>query len=209
MVQLVQFDRSGTYITPPLDYHANPHVFIRLILGLSSTDESLLGLDTSIQWEIENGRKVSGTITTTDAGHSTSKQQPETVYTLKNVNPTFSRSNIRGRGTTCWLVHQPGKKDLLVKDAWRTGARVAEHKYLEAARGIPGVVTMISHEYLLQTRDFRPENHAVDSSFQNRTKLRIVMEAHGPALDHYKSRYQLVAALRNAIKGAIPCFRYI
>lgn len=200
-VQLVHYDRSGTYVTPALNYHSEPHTFVRLILGLTAADEAVLGFDTTIRWKIENGRKVSGTITTTDTGSAMSNAQKPIVYHLKRTGSSFARATIRGRGTTCWLVRQPGGKDLIIKDAWHTGTRLPEHEYLEAARGISGVVQMISYEYLGRASDHRPTSYAGDPVFQDRRKLRIVMEAHGPALEHFKSRYQFVSALRHAIQG--------
>lgn len=59
---MVHFDSTGAYITPFFNYHDNPHAFVRLILGLTTTDESVLGLDTTIQWTIQNGMKASGKI---------------------------------------------------------------------------------------------------------------------------------------------------
>lgn len=201
MVQLVHYDRSGTYITPPLNYHSEPHTFVRLILGLTSTDETVLGFDNTVRWEIENGRKVSGTITLSGTGCAVAEGRKPIVYHLKGTKPSFSRPSICGRGTTCWLVQQPGGKDLIIKDAWRTGSRLPEHEYLEAARGIPGIVQMISYEYLGEASDHRPTAYAGDPVFQDRRKLRIVMEAHGSVLEQFKSRYQFVAALRHAIRA--------
>lgn len=199
MVRLMHYDRTGTYMTPPFDYHSDPHTFVRLILGLTSTDEKVLGLDQSIRWKTTNGRKISGTIAVTDT--SVVDEGTTVVYEMKKVKPVFIRPSVCGRGTTCWLVKQPGGRDLLIKDSWRTGERTPEHEYLKAARGVPGVVQMISYEYLGQTRDWRPVTYVGEAVLDNRGKLRIVMEAHGPDLEHYKSRYQLVAALRDAIRA--------
>lgn len=198
-IRLIHYDRTGVYITPPFDYHNDPHTFVRLILGLSSFDESVLGFDTTIRWHIEHGRKVSGTITTVPSGNGV--QQTPVVYKMKELAPVFLRSAICGRGTTCWLVKTPAGKDLVIKDSWRTGTRMAEHEYLEAAKGVAGVARMVSYQYLGQTSDSAPSMLVSDSAPEHRTQLRIVLEAHGPSLNHYRSRYQLVAALRSAIKG--------
>ncbi|KAJ3539452.1 hypothetical protein NMY22_g4727 [Coprinellus aureogranulatus] len=66
-LRLVHFDRAGAEITPPIDLHQNPTIFIRLVAGLSSSDEHRLGIDTSIQWSIVNGMKGKGTLTTTSS----------------------------------------------------------------------------------------------------------------------------------------------
>ncbi|KAF5341255.1 hypothetical protein D9611_005961 [Ephemerocybe angulata] len=57
------------HLTPLINIHNNPRTFIRLVLGLSSPDESVLGLDTSIQWTSNpaTGAKSAGTITSVDA----------------------------------------------------------------------------------------------------------------------------------------------
>ncbi|TEB22076.1 hypothetical protein FA13DRAFT_1799188 [Coprinellus micaceus] len=63
-VCLVHYDRSGVYFSPLIDINKEKETFIRLILGVSSPDEKILGLDTSVQWVIDDvtGRKVSGTV---------------------------------------------------------------------------------------------------------------------------------------------------
>lgn len=200
-VRLVHYDRTGTYITPACDYHQDPYTFVRLVLGLTSTDENVLGFDTSIQWTIKNGKKVSGTITTTSAAEANPEAQGTVVYDLAKINPVFSRPNLCGRGTTCWLVEQSGGKNLMIKDAWRTDTRMAEHHYLDAAKSVSGVVQMISYQYLCQTSDYRPSSYDGDAVPESRRKLRIVMEVYGPDISRYKSRYQLVSALRSAIKA--------
>lgn len=205
MVRLMHYDRAGTYITPPFDYHNDPHTFVRLVLGVTSTDEDVLGFDQTIRWEIRDGKKISGTITVTDT--SVVKEGRTTVYAMRNIAPVFRRSSVSGRGTTCWLVDQPGGRPLLVKEAWRTGTRMPEHEYLKAARGVRGVVQMILYEYLGRTTDWRPGTYPGDPSVNNRSKLRIVMEAHGPSLDHYKSRSQLLSAVRDAIRGTCGMFQ--
>lgn len=201
MARLVHCDRTGTTITPFFNYHNDPHAFIRLILGLTSSDEATLGLDTTVQWKIEGGKKVSGTIVTVGLGNTSIAEQDSKVYRLEKIRPVFARSTTGGRGTTCWLVEGSNAQTLLIKDSWRTGKRMAEHEYLDAAKEVKGVVHMISYQYLGQTSDYVPPGCVSDPALQNRSKLRLVMEAHGLALDHYHSRHQLVAALRSAIRG--------
>ena len=109
-LRLFHFDRSGAQYTPPMDIDKDPKIFVRLIIGLSSPTESNLGLDSSIQWKIENGRKVGGTLTTCASNNA------EIVYPLLNVDPFFRRTDICGRCTTCWQVSDPvSGEELLVK----------------------------------------------------------------------------------------------
>lgn len=200
-MRLIHYDRGGASVTPWFNYHEDPSTFIRLVLGLSSPRESILGLDTSIRWKIDpcTQRKTSGTISTRGAAGERVK------YRMQSLTPEFAYHGIRGRGTTCWRVtHPKGGKDVIVKDAWRTGTRVSESVYLTAAKGIKGVSDMISFEDNLATTDtFRPDSYCGSSKYENRIKLRVVMEAHGPSILEFKSRYQLVSALRDAIKGEL------
>lgn len=199
-VRLIHYDRGGVFATPFFDYHEDPRTFVRLILGLISNDEDVLGLDTSIQWTISatTKRKVSGTISTLDENN---KSIP---YDMLSITPDFVHHSIRGRGTTCWRVKNPksGGKPLMIKDAWRSGTRNAEREYLAAARVVPGVVKMISFQDRLDETDkFRPASYSGTFSYHNRIKLRIVMEAHGLSILNFRTRYELVAALKDAIKG--------
>lgn len=202
-VRLVHFDRTGTFVTPFFNYHDDAHTFIRLILGLTSTKEEVLGLDTSIQWKIVQGTKTSGTINVSKPPvKKSAKPVKPTEYKLKNVHPVFSRSSICGRATTCWLATGPDSKDVIIKDAWHTGTRIAEHEYLERAREIPRVGRMICYEtHLGETDDYRPAKYLDGLVAHNRKKLRIVMEAHGENISKFRTRYELIAALRDAVRG--------
>lgn len=192
---MVQFDSTGTYITPFFNYHDSPHAFVRLILGLTSTDESVLGLDTSIKWTIKNGIKVSGTISIPQ-----DNVDKPLVYRLKQVRPVFTRASISGRRTTCWLATQQDGKSVLIKDAWHTATRVPEHVYLKSAKDIAGIAKMIYYRALGHTSGSRPTQYANRFDFHDREKLRIVLEAHGKNLAGYGSRYELMAAVRDTIR---------
>lgn len=198
-VRLVHFDRAGASVTPWFNYHEDPRTFVRLVLGLTSPKESVLGLDTSIKWEIDpdTQRKSSGSISCPDAKGKSVK------YEMKSVAPEFRCHSIRGRGTTCWRVIDPkDKKTFVIKDAWRTGTRISESVYLTAASGAQGVVKMIMCKDNLATTDsVRPISYVGTSTYEGRIKLRIVMEAHGQSILHFQSRYQLVSALRDAVRG--------
>ncbi|KAJ2915010.1 hypothetical protein MD484_g5420, partial [Candolleomyces efflorescens] len=68
-----QPNRRGAQYTPPLDFDDDPHTFVRIVLGLSSPNEEDIGLDTSIHWRIEDGRKSAkqllGALRDAIAGH--------------------------------------------------------------------------------------------------------------------------------------------
>ncbi|KAJ2914088.1 hypothetical protein MD484_g6305, partial [Candolleomyces efflorescens] len=196
-LRLFHFDSSGAQYTPLLDIHSDPHTFVRLVLGLSSPNEADIGLDTSIQWLIENGQKVSGTLTTRGTYGT------DVVYPLLNINPFFSRSYIRGRCTTCWSVSEPRTGEwLLVKDSWRPDDKVSESVYLQEARGISGVAQMISCEPDRgQTKDLRSPGSHLPEDFQNRVNTRLVMKCYGAPIRKFTSASQLLRILRDAIAG--------
>ncbi|KAJ3502214.1 hypothetical protein NMY22_g18664 [Coprinellus aureogranulatus] len=110
--RLIHIDRAGTQVTPLLDIHHDPATFIRLIIGLASVDEQILGLDDSIQWTI--------------------------TYPIIEYIPV-PRETVRGRGTACWRVRDPDTdEELVVKDSWRPDNRPPEHEFLELVKSVPG-----------------------------------------------------------------------
>ncbi|KAF5340942.1 hypothetical protein D9611_006014 [Ephemerocybe angulata] len=195
-VRLVHVDRSGTYITPPINIHEDPHTFIRLILGITSAYEDILGFDTSVQWSADpkTRRRTSGTLSTVDGDGN------PIVFDLGMDDAPFCRPEAVGRGTVCWYATHPvtGKR-VLIKDTWRTDDTVPESVFLERFRGLDGVAQMLSHEVsCAETNTFSPE-HCERRGFPNRTKSRVVLELYGPSVWFFESRYQLVSAFRDAI----------
>ncbi|KAJ2911553.1 hypothetical protein MD484_g8860, partial [Candolleomyces efflorescens] len=198
-LRLFHFDRSGIQYTPPLNIHEDPHTFIRLVVGLSSTNEADIGLDTSIQWTIENGFKVKGTLMTLGADGT------KTVYSLRQLDPEFSRPYLVCRGTTCWAVGDPAtRQKFLVKDSWRLEEAASEGALLEEAVGVPGVVQMVSYEADRgQTRALRGFENGVPAKldFENRIETRVVMKQYGKQIYKFSCAKRLICALRDAIAG--------
>ncbi|KAF6743498.1 hypothetical protein DFP72DRAFT_827668 [Ephemerocybe angulata] len=195
--RLVHCDHTGTYLTPPINIHDRPHTFIRLILGLSSANESILGFDVSIQWTIHpvSGNKGVGTIEALD------EENVMTSYTLGANEPPFIQA-ILGRGTTCWCATHPVNGErVVIKDSWRPDSRRSEGEFLDAARGIDGVVQVISYQdRCAETKDYRP-SFTGETSFENRVKSRAVLKRYGECIDHFTSRFQAIAAFRDVIVG--------
>ncbi|KAF5341201.1 hypothetical protein D9611_005905 [Ephemerocybe angulata] len=198
-VRLIHYDRSGVYITPYFDIHQHPYTFIRLVLGLSSNVEEVLGLDSTVQWSIDEstGKRTHGTIiSSVDANY-----QP-IIYHLKANEAPFVRPGICGRGTTSWHAYDPvtGHR-VLIKDTWRASSKRPEAEFLEAAKGIPGVVQMIAfQDWLAETKDYRPEGFG-GKDFESRTKSRVVLEHYGLSIEHFTSRFQVISAIRDALEG--------
>ncbi|KAF6760723.1 hypothetical protein DFP72DRAFT_1091924 [Ephemerocybe angulata] len=177
---LGHLDRSGLYLTPYIDIHKDPYTFVRLIVGLSTCNEAVLGFDTSVQWRLnqKTGRRISGTVDVYDDDTETT-----TRYELCIKTAPFIRASIRGRGTTCYrAVHPDDGRYVVIKDSWRTETRTPEVEFLKAAKGLDG-------------------DSAAHETFYNRVKSRVVMESYEGFLNTFTSRYQLIAAFRDAILG--------
>jgi hypothetical protein len=212
--RLFHFDRSGVQFTEPIDIHGadGAHTFIRLVLGLGSIDERDVGLDTSIQWDILSGRKVSGTLKVRGPKQENRRRsdtrrakRPVITYELASVDPIVSCYNVRGRGVICWEVIDPQSGEtLLVRDVWRSEDRISEDFYLDRAKKIPGIVDMIFCEVNRgATKDLRGVEGASHADFRNRVAIRIVMDNHGKSIQHFKSPMELLSALRDAIEGEL------
>lgn len=200
--RLFHFDRSGIYVTPWMDINKDARTFVRLVIGLSTTEEKELGLDTSVQWSIDKktGLKESGTV------YALNEYGKRVKYELDMEKPPFIRTTIRGRGTVCWYAFDPEtRQKVVIKDAWREAARRPESEYLEAALTIPGIAKLISWEdNRAQTQDpkYRPAGMAaVCDNFFNHLKSRIVVRASGRPLNDFKTRHEVVAAFRDVISG--------
>ncbi|KAJ2915684.1 hypothetical protein MD484_g4717, partial [Candolleomyces efflorescens] len=193
--RLFQFDRSGAQYSPTFDIHDDPHTFIRLILGLSSLDERVLGLDDTIQWTLgPDGRKVGGTLRTVSLDNSV------ITYELVMSQGPFARTSLCGRGTTCWVVKAANGEKFIVKDYWVAGGRPSESNLLREVNGLPGICQVVSFEDdRMRTEHFREPVTTQDDTFKNRTKIRIVMKAYGPSIENFTSVTQLLSALRDAI----------
>ncbi|KAJ2926472.1 hypothetical protein H1R20_g10624, partial [Candolleomyces eurysporus] len=202
-IRLFHFDRSGVQYTLLLNFHDEPQTFVRLVLVLGSSDEFDIGLDASIQWTIEGGQKVGGTIRTRGTGNQ------DVIYPLAQIGPFFFRGNIRGRSTICWRVRDPTTNEqLLVKDMWRSEDRLSEHTFLQDAIGLPGVVQMVNCEPdRCETKTLRGFGDALPAKFQNRIESRIVMKTYGKPVAKYTSAKQLFCALRDAIAGHMELFK--
>ncbi|KAF6757912.1 hypothetical protein DFP72DRAFT_808256 [Ephemerocybe angulata] len=186
--RLIQLDREGAIFSPLLNYHEDFDTFIRAILSLGSTDEEEVGLDTSVQWEVVEGRKVSGTITTFDE-----KSKTFNTYTMTDDPVT---------GTL-----------LLIKDAWIYESadlgRKEEHYYLAQAAGIAGVIQMVGYEDRKgepfgEIKSFRP----TDVRLRNRIFRRLVLEKYGKDIDEFRSQLELVCALHDAIEAHGKLYQY-
>jgi hypothetical protein len=170
---------------------------------LTSPNEEDIGLDTSVQWKIDksSGKKVSGTITVNKYNDDTDTSTPKT-YDLDMAEQPFLRPGICGRGTVGWQATDPSTgQSVIIKDAWRPASKNSESGYLLETKGIPGVVEMLGYQdYCAQTAYFRPPGFR-GKEFTDRFKLRLVMKKYGASIWFFRSRLQLLQALRDALIG--------
>lgn len=193
-VRLLHFDRAGAQTTPLIDINQHPATLVRLIAGLASVNERILGLDCSVQWTIVDGRKAQGTLTTVGP---TGEVKP---YPIVDQIP-IPRETYRGRGTTCWRVRDPEtSEELVVKDSWRPDDRPSEHEFLKLFDDLPGVVNMVSYETGRgETKDYRCASTL--GQYPNRAAMRTMMKSYGKSIEHFTSVLQLLCAIRDAIAG--------
>lgn len=210
---MFHYDRRGPWATPFVDIHdtsdpekkGGAYLFVRWVLGLSSYAEEDLGLDTSVQWEIdENGRKVAGTITVQEYKEEEGDTKA-VVYDLNMDEPPIVRASLTGRGTVIWNARSRDGAggQVMIKDSWRAEGRVPESEYMKKANeaGVTGVAEMIAYQdHCCETKDHRPADFGQDG-FPNRIKLRIVMKKYGLSIWYFRSRVQFLQALLAAIIG--------
>ncbi|KAF5340990.1 hypothetical protein D9611_006070 [Ephemerocybe angulata] len=195
--RLVHCDCSGGYKTDAIHINEEPYTLVRLILGLSSANETILGLDTSVQWKVKNGVRISGTVSTVDASGKRVK------YPLSLNEPGFARTGVRGGGPVCWNARDKNGNPILLKDSWRTDSQPPEYTFLKKAQGVGGVVQMVAFDDArAQTKTFRPPCFDLSAEgFENRTMSRATLTRYGAPLHRFTSQRQVVEALRDAIKG--------
>ncbi|KAJ2925072.1 hypothetical protein H1R20_g12021, partial [Candolleomyces eurysporus] len=193
---LFHIDRSGAQYTPLFKIHDDPHMFVRLILGLSSVDERTLGLDDSIKWIVDaDGQTRHGTVKTMGADNTI------VTYELVAGEDPFVRTTLCGRGTVCWTARNAEGEKVIVKDYWSSGGRTPEFELLDEARDVRGVCQMVSYEAnRFHTKDLRGSMKDSETAmFQNRTAARIVMKVYGLSIECFSSVQEVLAALRDAI----------
>ncbi|KAF5341001.1 hypothetical protein D9611_006092 [Ephemerocybe angulata] len=202
-VRLLHYDRSGAYITEMINLHKEAHIFVRLVLGLSSHKESRVGLDTSIQWTIDdNGRKVAGTIRVRDGRVQPMKEEEK--FTLDMSEPPQICNTIRGPGTTRWIARDKNGARIYVGDAWRSFGRTSEYELLveAGASKVEGVLCDIIafEDNIAQTMEYRPKSFKAKDFF-NRTFSRVALKQAGPPLSAFTSQLEAITVIRDGIIG--------
>ncbi|KAF6744087.1 hypothetical protein DFP72DRAFT_1079040 [Ephemerocybe angulata] len=199
-VRLIQFDRAGVVHSPLINYHDDPDILIRLVVGLSSIPEVDLGLDDTVRWNAPEGRKAHGAVMMFDE-----KTEKYTKYRMRNLDPFFKRDELFGRATRMWDVADADGQKLLVKDAWIGTRTTPEHVSLKKAVELLGVQQLVDHEDRTGTEfgeiDYlRPSPEKGDFyDFENRIFHRIITVRYGEPINSFKTEAQVLAVLRDAI----------
>lgn len=204
---LIHFDRGGVQCTDPLDIHADPVTFLRLILGVMSVNEEDLGFDTSFSWGRDNrGLKCSGTTTLTGKSEIAS-------YALDLRYPSWRETSIVGQGVTSrnvWKLVGPMacfEKMYCIKESWHhheEGTR-PEHEILKQVVGVPGVVQMAFYSYERhKSYSFRGGPLLPGSvTLPHISFSRIVLEAYRGPVSMFTTEKDVIGAFRDAIHGAL------
>lgn len=197
-VALSLFDRSGCVHSKYFDVDEEPLTFIRLVAGLSSGSNTAIGYDP--------------TITCDSKGDPTSIRIESQEYAV--VRTEFIGDMIRGRGTVCYHARRNGT-DYAVKDGWAKVALRPEEDMLRAAQGIRGVPVLVA-AWDVQV-DGRPDSTSWPracilystsgpgadtlAKLEVRQHRRLVMTPFASPLTTFKSKVELLSALRDVIQG--------
>ncbi|KAL1729883.1 hypothetical protein EV714DRAFT_273211 [Schizophyllum commune] len=123
--------------------------------------------------------------------------------------------DILSKGTICWRCRRPGSgEQVVVQSKWTSiDRRMTEADFLREARGVDGVVHLVSEEQVLH-RDGRPqdtlwlrevlqgpERLAVLKDHPRMQLRRLVLEPRGRSLQDFASKDELVGGFNDSIQA--------
>ena len=210
---LTLFDRGGSISTHPLDIHQFPEEFLRILLGITFADGTILRFDSTVSPVDHNQKKIQII------------KQGTTYAVFVDILLFFSGS-LHSRGTTMWsgkVVIDKGEEEVIVKDSWMDPLRQYTEgkilKLLENAnvKGVPRLV----HEQQVRTqhpvtRAFL--NHSTHilrsfidgcpvSSYTLRMLSRLVSKPRGYPIFDFDSLAELLVGIIDCLRGAYGlCF---
>ncbi|KAJ3504711.1 hypothetical protein NLJ89_g7794 [Agrocybe chaxingu] len=195
-LQLFIFHRSGVHHSLRINFHEEACAFVRIILGVCSIDDELVGFDTRIYYDSQGQRFM----------RTVNKKNKPVKYPLAEFEALFMRRTIKGRGTCCWSVKKRDKS-LLVKDSWRHPSRPSEIGYLKQLVNLEGVVQLVAYEQEeMKISDFpvfewMSEDDRKAFRKQDRAFTRITIKWSGRGLSKFETGLEILTALRDAIAG--------
>lgn len=214
------FDRAGGLSSRSFNYHADPDLFIRMIISLSSMSSEELGYDPTITQNPDGKLILDFTYRDSDGNFQTEK-----YVITESIVP---RPSLRGRGTVVWRAYKLSDEGVpeakrqyyAIKDSWRDLHRDRNEGYFfEQIEGLgpkDGVVKFIQFaavEIGNKTAAKRPDTIETTvrqgvqgsrgSEFDHRGHVRLLMEEVGVTLDGFASLRELIGVLMDAIQGQL------
>ena len=197
--QLFLFDRHGVVKSESLNINEDAVQFVQAIRLLAESNLSTMGFDPTIYWEdgIQCVDIVDGV-----------EGIPVTVkYVIDRI--ISQKTTISGSGTLCWGLRTAGGGDhYVMKDIWRTDGDGREEDFLFAIEqaGLNGVTKLhlVDDSFAkggLSIASLRRGQGLMGEVSDNRTFSRLIFEASGPSICHFKSGLQLLQALRAVIQS--------
>ncbi|KJA28426.1 hypothetical protein HYPSUDRAFT_110781, partial [Hypholoma sublateritium FD-334 SS-4] len=194
--ELHVFDRSGICYSIPWDIHRHPVEFVRMLLGIWSPDNELIGFNTSIYWEQDHLGDWRRFMNSVDASGS------PTRYRLAPRKPVFTIWQIAGRGTCCWRTRDKQGRKLLIKESWRDVEHSRETDFLKMAVGLEGVVQLIASEEGPLVSELRGPTVVASAPFVDRQFSRnILVDYDSSTIEKFQGRRDLLYAFQEAITG--------
>ncbi|KAG2336313.1 hypothetical protein BDR05DRAFT_896897 [Suillus weaverae] len=185
------YDRSGSAISPY--FHINKHkdAFVRIFSAIIFGDDECIGFDATVKIR---EHKLPAPI-----------QVNDNTYEILDV--VFSTHGLVGRGTVCYLTKKDNK-EYIVKDHWVLGNVndddvLNEIVMMEKMKGVPGVPELVEYCRVVlssgevdNTRNYRyKEFPSLAGTW--RTHVRLVMKPRGRRLQQFRTKKELVRALRD------------
>ena len=194
-VRISMLDRAAIMHSTGFDFQKEPKLFLHLLLGLSFSSDTRMGLDPTIQINSKMERIL------TVGDHKCIIQRL-----------CWKTAMIRGRATTVYFV-KVGKEEMVVKLSWPLSSRKPSEVYfLERAKeaNIEGVPEIVDWEDAIvdgqidSTNNFR----GLYRNFPDRVNRRVLMRRCGVSIWFFASRDELMFAFYCIVDSALSRLSY-
>ncbi|KAG1810511.1 hypothetical protein EV424DRAFT_1328124 [Suillus variegatus] len=179
------YDHSGGIVTPAIQIHDQPDNFKYVMAYIVFGSRHCMGFDLTISINTKTTK----------------------LNEYKLLKVLFSHQGLVGRGTVCYLVRRDGQ-EYIIKDHWVRGDKdviLNEVNILEALKGVPGIPELV--EYWLvemapgevdDTQMYRQKIYSSTAGIY-RTHVRLVLKPKARPLHEFRSRKELVKAIRDIV----------
>ncbi|KAI9147408.1 serine/threonine-protein kinase Sgk2 [Paramyrothecium foliicola] len=139
-MELWVFDRSGAYSSGTFDIHDEPDKFARALVGYTTMDDDVMGLDTFV--ERQDGHRY---VTLDDASGKETRLRLDKAMVRQRA--------IVCRGTTCYET----QNSHVAKFSWASDKRKLEVEQLKLAEamGVEGVARVVAHRRITTIAEMR------------------------------------------------------